>query len=165
MFTEGPSKSGRRKKLNHRMKSFSVDCPDPPKAPEPITSASKKKSSSFTNACFGGRKLYFFTDVYFSGFICTVIHGVWRQFDLRHFPKQMFKFPSRTFSARHPFFHWSHVFSRIYTKHFLCDTAAESVECFFFCTFKTCVKLISLLLTRHCADLLCKIELNLHVSF
>ncbi|KAK2142610.1 hypothetical protein LSH36_934g02041 [Paralvinella palmiformis] len=43
----------RRRKLNMRMKSFSVDTPEPPKTT--FDESSKKKSSSFTNAasCFG----------------------------------------------------------------------------------------------------------------
>ena len=46
----------RRKKLNMRMKSFSLDTPEPPKQ-HAIDETSKKKSSSFTNACFGGNVL------------------------------------------------------------------------------------------------------------
>ncbi|CAL1528301.1 unnamed protein product [Lymnaea stagnalis] len=43
----------RRKKLNARMKSFSLDTPDPPKQLLGIDETTKKKSSSFTNNCFG----------------------------------------------------------------------------------------------------------------
>jgi len=44
----------RRKKLNARMKSFSLDTPEPPKQLLGIDESTKKKSSSFTNTCFGG---------------------------------------------------------------------------------------------------------------
>ncbi|XP_076449962.1 uncharacterized protein LOC143286309 [Babylonia areolata] len=43
----------RRKKLNARMKSFSLDTPDPPKQLLAIDETTKKKSNSFTNTCFG----------------------------------------------------------------------------------------------------------------
>ncbi|XP_060577463.1 SH3 and cysteine-rich domain-containing protein 2-like [Ruditapes philippinarum] len=43
----------RRKKLNARMKSFSLDTPEPPKQLLGIDESTKKKSSSFTNTCFG----------------------------------------------------------------------------------------------------------------
>ncbi|XP_048241790.1 uncharacterized protein LOC124114609 isoform X1 [Haliotis rufescens] len=58
--TSSPSSSAshspktRRKKLNARMKSFSLDTPDPPKQLLGIDETTKKKSSSFTNTCFGG---------------------------------------------------------------------------------------------------------------
>ncbi|XP_055996038.1 nostrin-like isoform X3 [Ostrea edulis] len=44
----------RRKKLNSRMKSFSLDTPEPSKHLLAIDETTKKKSSSFTNTCFGG---------------------------------------------------------------------------------------------------------------
>ena len=43
----------RRKRLSTRMKSFSLDAPDPPKQLLGIDELTKKKSSSFTNTCFG----------------------------------------------------------------------------------------------------------------
>ncbi|XP_060066779.1 uncharacterized protein LOC132547048 isoform X1 [Ylistrum balloti] len=57
--TSSPSSSashspkGRRKKLNARMKSFSLDTPEPSKHHLGIDEITKKKSSSFTNTCFG----------------------------------------------------------------------------------------------------------------
>jgi phosphorylcholine metabolism protein LicD len=49
----------RRKKLNMRMKSFSLDAPDTPRQLLSIDETAKKKSSSSTSfptytACFGG---------------------------------------------------------------------------------------------------------------
>ncbi|XP_052225847.1 uncharacterized protein LOC127841228 [Dreissena polymorpha] len=46
----------RRKKLNVRMKSFSLDTPEPPKQLLAIDENTKKKSTSFTNTCFGGKE-------------------------------------------------------------------------------------------------------------
>ncbi|XP_034303213.2 uncharacterized protein [Magallana gigas] len=48
------SPKNRRKKLNSRMKSFSLDTPEPSKHLLAIDETTKKKSSSFTNTCFGG---------------------------------------------------------------------------------------------------------------
>ncbi|XP_061178105.1 uncharacterized protein LOC133186797 [Saccostrea echinata] len=47
------SPKNRRKKLNSRMKSFSLDTPEPSKHLLAIDETTKKKSSSFTNTCFG----------------------------------------------------------------------------------------------------------------
>lgn len=64
----------RRKKLNMRMKSFSLDTPEPPKQ-HAIDESSKKKSSSLTTStCFGGRISFSFPLFYFQ--ICTGIFFV-----------------------------------------------------------------------------------------
>ncbi|XP_052824145.1 uncharacterized protein LOC106875793 isoform X2 [Octopus bimaculoides] len=47
------SPKSRRKKLNSRMKSFSLDTPDPPKQLLAIDETTKKKSSSFSNTYLG----------------------------------------------------------------------------------------------------------------
>ena len=54
LFLASHSPKTRRKKLNARMKSFSLDAPEPPKQLLGIDESTKKKSSSFTNTCFGG---------------------------------------------------------------------------------------------------------------
>ncbi|XP_063399634.1 nostrin-like [Mytilus trossulus] len=46
----------RRKKLNARMKSFSLDAPEPSKHLLAIDETTKKKSSSFTNTCLRGSR-------------------------------------------------------------------------------------------------------------
>ena len=55
LSTASHSPKTRRKKLNARMKSFSLDTPEPPKQLLGIDETTKKKSSSFTNTCFGGK--------------------------------------------------------------------------------------------------------------
>ncbi|KAK3772362.1 hypothetical protein RRG08_031386 [Elysia crispata] len=52
-FPASHSPKTRRKRLSARMKSFSLDAPDPPKQLLGIDEMTKKKSSSFTNTCFG----------------------------------------------------------------------------------------------------------------
>lgn len=48
------------------MKSFSLDTPEPSKHLLAIDETTKKKSSSFTNTCFGGDSMLTHTDcVYF----------------------------------------------------------------------------------------------------
>lgn len=54
LFVASHSPKNRRKKLNSRMKSFSLDTPEPSKHLLAIDETTKKKSSSFTNTCFGG---------------------------------------------------------------------------------------------------------------
>ncbi|CAC5383891.1 unnamed protein product [Mytilus coruscus] len=53
-FSQSPKT--RRKKLNARMKSFSLDAPEPSKHLLAIDETTKKKSSSFTNTCLRGSR-------------------------------------------------------------------------------------------------------------
>lgn len=57
LITVSQSPKTRRKKLNARMKSFSLDAPEPSKHLLAIDETTKKKSSSFTNTCLRGEHL------------------------------------------------------------------------------------------------------------